>query len=232
MTHGLGRHAHKGDHKKLQVHQLLAHHLGVVKLPTSKTWPISSNHLDQGETSTCVGHGWCNFLRCAPVRTKVGEPEAYNIYRGAVVLDPWKENDAEAKLPDASPKMESGTTVHAGSQAVLNQGYLDSVAWAFSLQTAVEWVLTMGPLVIGINWYDSMFDANSKGVISISPGASLAGGHCLLWRGVNTSSAQALLTNSWGNTWAKKGDALISLKDMERLIHEQGEVCSAVQKAA
>jgi hypothetical protein len=225
----LGRRVHKDDRDQ---QHLLVHHLTAAKLPVSKTWSIAATHLDQGETGTCVGHGWRNFLRCAPVRTSTMHPSPFDIYRAAVLLDPWKDNDDEAKLPDFSPKMDSGTTVRAGAKATADLEMLAEYAWAFNLQPAVEWVLTKGPLVIGITWYDSMFDANSKGVISISPSAQPAGGHCLLWRGVNTSTGQALLTNSWGDSWAKRGDALISLRDMERLIHEDGEVCTAVQKAA
>lgn len=199
-------------------------------LPVSKTWGISSEHLDQGETSTCVGHALRNFLRCAPVRTRAAHPSAWDLYRKAVLLDPWRDNDDESELPDGDPGMDSGTTVRAGMKGLSQMGFIESYVWAFSLQPAIEWLLTKGPLVIGVNWYDSMFEADSSGHLSISPGAVVVGGHSVLVRGANQNRALVTGTNNWGNRWAKKGDFTLSYKDFERLIHEQGEVCAAIQK--
>jgi hypothetical protein len=198
-------------------------------LPPSKLWAISSTHLDQGNTGTCVGHGWRNFLRCAPVRTSAAHPSAYDVYRSAVLLDPWKDNDDESRLRDGDPALDSGTTVRAGAKAVAAMGELTSYVWAFSLQPAIEWLLTRGPLVVGVNWYDSMFEPDASGHVSLAPGARVEGGHCFLVRGANQTKALATCTNSWGNTWGRGGDFTLSFKDLERLILEDGEVCTAIQ---
>lgn len=229
LRQNLGRRYHKDkrDHK-----HLLHHHLTATKLPTNKLWPMSATHLDQGNSGTCVGHGWCNFLRCEPIRSRYGEHMAFDIYRAAVLLDPWKDNDGEADLPDFSTGLQAGTTVRAGAKAVAAMSKLQTYVWAFSLQPTIEWLLTKGPVVVGTNWYDSMFTPDKSGLISISPGAQIEGGHCYLLRGADTTTAKVVLTNSWGNSWGKKGDATISFKDLERLILEQGEVCTAIQKAA
>lgn len=225
----LGRrfHVDSRDHEHLMRVHLETE--GVATTPSKKTWPITSNHLDQGDTGTCVGHGWCNFLRCAPIKTKAVSHDAFNIYRAAVLLDPWKENDNEAKLQDGDVLMDSGTTVRAGAQAVAAMGELTSYVWAFNLEDAVQWVLTKGPVVLGTNWYQSMFNPDQSGRISITPGTKLAGGHCYLLRGVDNKKAVATFTNSWGNKWAKKGDFVMSFADLERLIKEDGEVCTAIQ---
>jgi hypothetical protein len=220
----LGRRVHKDrrDHK-----HLLVDHLTAVTLPTKKTWGITGDALDQGNTGTCVGHGWRNFLRCAPIRTSTAHPSPFDIYRGAVLLDPWRDNDDEAKLKDGSSDMDSGTTVRAGAKAVANLGRLTKYAWAFSLQPTIEWVLTQGPVVLGTNWYQDMFEPDAKGLVHVS-GAN-AGGHCYLLRGVDTTKALALCTNSWGTTWGRKGNFYLSFKDLEKLILNNGEVCTAVQ---
>ena len=72
-------------------------------LPARKTWGINKTALDQGETGTCVGHGWRNFpsLRAAPDECR--KPSAFDIYRSAVLKDPWPDNDDEANLPDGDP---------------------------------------------------------------------------------------------------------------------------------
>jgi hypothetical protein len=229
MSHmKLGRRAHK-DERDLLGHNLMRTHLKVAPLPVSKLWTCSSKHLDQGPSSTCVGHGTRNFLRCAPIQTSAPLPSACDLYRKAVLLDPWSENDHEATLPDLDPGMESGTTVRAGAKALAAFGRLTRYAWAFDLQTTVEWVLTHGPVILGTMWYDSMFKPDSKGKVTISPGAQAEGGHCYLLRGVNRQTRMARFINSWGNNWADHGDFFMSFSDLERLISEDGEVCTAVQ---
>jgi len=223
----LGRRPHTDarDHAHLMVHHLPKK----LSLPVAKTWAINAQHLDQGNTGTCVGHGWRNFLRCAPIQTSAAKPSAYDIYRSAVLLDPWKENNDEANYPDGDSRLDYGTTVRAGAKAVAAMGKLTSYVWAFSLQPTIEWLLTKGPVVVGVNWYDSMFTPDSKGLVTISPGAQVAGGHCFTIRGGDTKKAQARCIQSWGNEWGYAGDFFLSFKDLERLILEGGEVCTAVQ---
>ena len=199
-------------------------------LPPRKTWSISSTALNQGNTGTCVGHAWRNFLRCAPIRTERGGPSAFDVYRSAVLKDPWKNNDGEAKLPDGDSGMDSGTTIRAGAEAVTGFGRLKSYVWAFALQPAVEWVLTTGPVVLGTNWYSSLSQPDAEGIVRITANAGVVGGHAYLWRGVDTRRALALCSNSWGDNWGRSGDFKLPFRDLERLIHEEGEVCSAVEQ--
>jgi hypothetical protein len=199
-------------------------------LPTRKSWSINARALDQGETGTCVGHAWRNFLRCAPIRTEVSGPSAFDIYRSAVVKDTWADNDDEAQLADADPGLDFGTSVRAGAEAVTEFGRLKSYVWAFALQPAVEWVLTQGPVVLGTNWYSSMFRPDAEGIVRITPTATVEGGHAYLLRGVDTRKALARCSNSWGDDWGKSGEFLLPFRDLERLIHEDGEACTAVQK--
>lgn len=226
LTNSLGR-RHQPDPRDHNF--LLQGHLPVeASLPTKKLWTISSQHLDQGATGTCVGHGLRNFLRCAPIQTVAKSPSAYDIYRDAVLLDVWTDNDSEATLPDGDPDMYYGTSVRAGAKALASRGKLSSYAWAFSLKPALQWVLAKGPVVLGTNWYEGMFTPDANGLVTIS--GDVAGGHCYLWRGVDTVTGLARLTNSWGNEWARKGDFFLSLDDLDRLIAEDGEVCTAIQK--
>jgi hypothetical protein len=198
-------------------------------LPARKSWPINKTALNQGDTGTCVGHAWRNFLRCAPIQTKKAEPSPFDIYRAAVLKDTWTDNDDEANLPDGDGGLDFGTSVRAGAEALTDLGLLKSYVWSFALQPAVEWVLTNGPVVLGTNWYSS-FRPDKEGIVRISADARVAGGHAYLWRGVDTRRALALCSNSWGDDWGKSGEFLLPFRDLERLIHEDGEACSAVQQ--
>ena len=109
-------------------------------------------------------------------------------------------------------------------------GRLKSYVWAFSLQPAVEWVLTQGPVVLGTNWYSSLSQPDGQGIARITATARVIGGHAYLLRGVDTRKALARCSNSWGDGWGKSGDFFLPFRDLERLIHEDGEACSAVEK--
>jgi len=194
-----------------------------VVLPTSKTWKIAARNLDQGNEGICVGAGWANFLRCAPIQTTATIQTAEQIYDKAILLDEWPDNDTDVDR-------QLGTSVRAGAEAVMGMGRLKSYVWAFTLQPAVEWVLTMGPTVIGVTWYSSMTYPDKEGIISITPRARVVGGHCLLWRGADTKRALAKLSNSWSDSWGLSGECYIGFKDLERLILEDGEVAAAVEK--
>lgn len=196
---------------------------GIV-LPTRKTWGIKPVALDQGRTSTCVGHAWANFLRCAPMQTNANIDQLrWEIYDRATQLDAWTDNnnDTERAL---------GTSVRAGAQAVAAMGRLQEYLWAFDLQTTIEYVLLHGPVVLGTNWYTGLFTPDGKGICTIGSEDKIAGGHAYLLRGVNTSRALALCSNSWGDNWGVSGEFFLPFHVLERLVHEGGEVCTATEK--
>lgn len=221
--HGLGRRHSPDDRDRAY---LMARRLAPAgtPLPTRKTWGIAATALDQGSTGTCVGQSCLNFLRADPIRTMAkSAPTAYELYEAATKIDQWPENDNDIR-------MEWGTSVRAGMQVLMSLGRLKSYLWAFDLQTALEFVLTHGPCVIGVNWYSSFYTPNAEGIISIKPNARIDGGHAILWRGADTKRGLARLSNSWGDDWGLSGDCLISFRDLERLIHEDGECATAIEQ--
>jgi hypothetical protein len=147
-----------------------------------------------------------------------------------VLNDTWRANNDEAKLPDRDPGLDYGTSVRAGAKAVTELGRLKSYVWAFALQPVVEWVLTEGPVVLGTNWYSSFARPDREGIVRIEPKAKVVGGHAYLLRGVDTRRALARCANSWGDRWGRSGEFLLPFRDLERLILEDGEACSAVEK--
>lgn len=223
MSINFGRRPSKDERDKQFLMKRLLRPAGSV-LPTSKTWRIVAKNLDQGDYGTCVGNAWTNFLRSAPIQTTANESMALTIYDAATRLDEWTDNDNDTDR-------QMGTSVRAGAEAVMNMRRLKSYLWAFDLQPAVEWVLTKGPVVLGTTWYDSMMRPNSYGIVQIKAGARAVGGHAYLWRGADTKKALAYCCNSWGDDWGLSGNFAIPFRDLETLIHDDGEACTAVQRS-
>lgn len=175
--------------------------------------------LDQGETSMCVAFAWTGFLLAAPIMDKITAlPSQYpaSIYRRAQDVDEWPGTDYE------------GTSVRAGAKVLKDQDKrLTEYVWAFDADTLRRFVLSRGPAVIGVNWYETMFAPTSAGFLVLD--GALAGGHAILVLGYSETRKAFRLLNSWGRSWGEDGRAWLKLDDMTRLLAENGEACSAIE---
>jgi hypothetical protein len=176
--------------------------------------------LNQGTEGMCVGASFAQELIARPVVV----PDITirfareNIYWEAQKIDPW----AGGSYPDASPTYE-GTSVLAGVQVLQKAGYFGSYHWAFSIEELALAVGYCGPAVLGLPWYEGMFDIQPCGFLHI--GGEVAGGHAILCNGVDPKRRTFRLHNSWGPGWGVKGEALISWDELDKLLHEDGEAC-------
>lgn len=185
--------------------------------PRSYTWRCEA-HLNQGHEGACVGFAMTHELLARPsvvsgVDAKFAREQ---VYWEAQKIDPWNGGS----YPGASPFYE-GTSVLAGMKVLKRLGYISEYRWAFSLSDLVLAVGYKGPAVLGIPWYEGMFEVHPCGHIHAT--GRVAGGHAILCKGVSVKNRTFTLHNSWGPDWGSKGDALISWDEMDRLLHEQGE---------
>lgn len=196
------------------------------RLPRSFSWACSQ-HLDQGQEGACVGFSVTHELAAkpAPVKGLTAQFAIEKIYWEAQRNDPWDGGS----YPGAKPKYE-GTSVIEGVRAAQKLGYITEYRWAFGLDDLVMAVGHCGPAILGVNWYDGMFDTHSCGWLHVA--GELAGGHAILCKGVNVTNRYFTLHNSWGPKWGVKGDARISWDDVDRLLHEGGEACIPVHRVA
>jgi C1A family cysteine protease len=115
-----------------------------------------------------------------------------------------------------------------------NAGLLKEYRWAFGLDDVIDTVVWKGPVILGINWYQDMY--NPVGGV-VRKGGKLVGGHCLLAVGYRTSSVRlggkpaVVLLNSWGPDWGTNGMADISLEDLGALLKENGEAAVPVRRS-
>lgn len=183
------------------------------KPPRSYRWGVrAAPVLDQGREGACVGFGWSAELAARPVEVSgVSDGFALSLYRDAQAVDRREGRH----FPD-------GATVLAGAKACSQLGFIGGYRWAFGLDEVVLTLGYRGPVVLGIDWYESMYEPAGD---TITVGGRLAGGHCILARGVDVKGQRVLLRNSWGPGWGKHGDAWISMGDLDRLLRARGEAC-------
>lgn len=180
--------------------------------------------LDQGQEGACVGFSWSHELIASPVPVEgIDDTFARGVYKAAQQVDEWPGEDY------------SGTSVLAGAKTLQARGYMDEYRWSFSVDDALRAIGYQGPVVIGIPWYESMFQPRPSGLLEVSPGGG--GGHAILVRGVSLKSRLngepaglpvVRLRNSWGREWGVAGDCWIKVEDFEALLKEDGDCCVPV----
>jgi hypothetical protein len=191
-----------------------------IELPTNtaiaktKYWRIS-NILDQGPFPHCVGFAWHQFCKSAPIMTK-NPPGPDTIYREAQKVDEWAGENYD------------GTSVRAGVKVLHKLGRIAEYRWAWDAATVRDYVLTRGTVVVGTAWYTDMFEPDSKTGF-VKPTGRIAGGHAYVIAGYSVERKAFRIVNSWGADWGQKGRAWISFEDMDYLIKNQGEACSAIE---
>lgn len=186
-------------------------------VPRSYTWACKL-WLDQGVDGACTGFSVCHEAAARPVEVKgLNAKVAEAVYHRARELDEWEGEDYE------------GSSVLGAIKAGAERHWYDEYRWAFGEDDLMLAVGHHGPAVLGINWYESMFEPSAHGVLRV--GGEIAGGHAILCNGFNVKTGMYRLHNSWGKSWGIDGEAFVSRKDMARLLKEQGEACIPVKRS-
>ncbi len=198
---------------------------GLIKAeePVSKSWTLST-YLNQGTEGACVGFGFSHELAATPQAVKgLTNDSARQLYWQAQKIDEWPGGSYPGNIEETY----EGTSVLAGAKAATALGYYTGYAWAFSEKDVALAVAHKGPVVIGVNWYEMMFEPNEDGYIW--PGGQWMGGHCTLLKAINVDEGYYTVHNSWGKSWGNNGTAKLSRADLAHLLREDGEACLPVR---
>jgi hypothetical protein len=171
--------------------------------------------LDQGDTSRCVGFGWCGWGDCAPIEDAFTNADGDAVYYAAKVID-------------GEPKAETGSSVRSGAKAMQNRGKVASYYFAASIADVRDWVSRHGPVVMGTDWHAGMFHPDAAGYTH--PTGPVVGGHCYLLVGYDPATSRYEFVNSWGESWGRAGRFYMAEPDVAALLAAGGEACAAVEK--
>lgn len=186
----------------------------VTGLPPSRYYSTPGMPLNQGATPMCVGYATRGLLNAGPV-SNMGGPDAPTIYHNAQLLD---------GIPGTA---YDGTNDRGSMKYLQSLGYITSYVWTRSAQTAMNWILSgRGCLLIGINWYSSFDNPGASATLRITPTAHVRGGHEVLLIGANQTNGLFRGINSWGSNWGQNGRFWLPAEVLQRLINEQGDVCT------
>lgn len=212
LNKGLGRlHAPDMRDKQFLMRALLPRQIQV----RTKYWRCGAV-LDQRDTPHCVEYSWTQFVLSAPVMSKRSTlPPVGEIYKLAQRIDEWPGENYD------------GTSVRAGAKVLHSLGRITGYVWGYNALDVRDHLLTRGTVVVGTDWYDKMFTPDARGFIA--PDGEVAGGHAYLVVGYSTKRNAFRILNSWGRSWGQNGRAWISFDDMDYLIKDYGEACSALE---
>lgn len=189
--------------------------------------------LDQGREGACVGFSLTHELAARPKVIIKDAAFALAIYNRAKQIDYWPGENY------------SGTSVLHGMKAVqeiLNTNgkpLIQEYRWAFGIQDVLKVIGYRGPVVLGINWYTNMYEPDENNFIHAD--GEIAGGHAILCNGVkivkidpslpavasniDADKSYVKLHNSWGADYGINGEAFLSVRDLDKLLDDDGEAC-------
>lgn len=209
----LGRHVNHDSRNLQYAYQRTAPALQTVLL--KRNIPI----LDQGDVGSCTGNGEVGCLGCDPnyEALPAGHPAldetlALTVYSGAETIDgdgPYPPNDNGSSGPSAA-------------KAAMQLGLISGYTHCLSLADVLDALQTQA-VSIGINWYDSFDNPPANGLLTISPGAQVRGGHEPMLRGIDVTAQTVFGDNSWGTSWGVNGSFTMGWATLERLLSEQGD---------
>jgi hypothetical protein len=214
---------------------------GVAEMPRaairSVEWERHIPILDQGQIGSCVPNNAPEFLGtdalgytgvtsveipkpdtkgefAAGVTWTLDEDFALQMYRLVTRLDPypgqWEPDDTGS----------DGLTL---AKALKMLGFADSYRHAFSYRTLVS-ALQSGPVTLGLEWENSMFETGPDGKITIDYNSGVAGGHQVFARKFDAENDRVWIDNSWGESFGLDGRGWFQGSELAAHLKRSGDV--------
>lgn len=213
----LGRHIHH-DPRSLRYQ---VQPTGIVQ---TKIWDRKIPILDQGSLGSCTGNATVGALGSEPfydtlpadVASSLNEDAAVRVYSLATQLD---------EFPGTYPPDDSGSSGLGAAKAATQLGYVSGYQHITSI-AAAQTAIVAGPFIVGTNWFSSMDEPASDGLVTVS--GTVRGGHEYECFGYDASADVWHFCNSWGTSWGDDGRFMYSTADFAKLLGQQGDATTFV----
>ncbi len=178
--------------------------------------PLQGPILNQGALGGCTGFAAAHAMNTGPMRRPsrplLGFDDAVALYSLATTKD---------KIAGTYPPTDCGSSGLGVAKALREKGLITAYRHAFGLDHCLD-ALTLSPVLIGTNWYTSMYKVDTDGFLNVS--GDVVGGHEWCAIGVDVQGEFIWAVNSWGSRWANDGMFKVRWSDLDRLLHEDGDV--------
>lgn len=181
--------------------------------------------LDQGNLGSCTGNAGIGCMGTGVFYERRGnetshyvldETGALRLYSDATNIDPY----AGQYPPD-----DTGSDGLSIAKALKAAGEISGYRHAFGLADALM-IACQQPVIVGIDWYEAMFDPDANGLVH--PTGGLSGGHEIVLDEVDVPKQLVGFTNSWGESWGKEGRFYLRWADFSSLLQADGDVTAFV----
>ena len=230
----LGRHVHHDPRSLAFAHGVLPR--SAVK---SVDWQRRIPILDQGQTGSCTGNATTGLLgtdslgRTAATTVTIsaaGAAASKGVFAAgtyaldeAFALKVYRLNTILDGLPGEYPTEDTGSTGIACGKSLKALGLATGYKHAFNVD-ALKSALQSGPVLLGLPWFNSMFDTANDGRIKLDKTSGLAGGHEIECSRYDAETGEFWIPNSWGESFGVKGWAYFTEADLAYLLSKQGDV--------
>jgi hypothetical protein len=227
---GLGRIQHHDPRNLAYAHGVLPK-----SAIQSVAWARRTPILDQGQLGSCTGNALTGLLgtdsagRTATSQVTVAADGKGIFKAGAYPLDEdfavmaYELNTRLDNIRGQYKPDDTGSSGPACGKTAKALGLASGYTHAFSYD-ALRSALQSGPVLIGIPWYNSMFNPEDDGRIPVDAKSGLAGGHELLVREYDAPNDRVWADNSWGLSWGVKGRGYLNGADLRALLSDGGDV--------
>ncbi len=167
----------------------------------------------------CVGFGWTGQMAVGPIFNRGSNTYAQAYYMAARRIDRREGRN-----------WPEGASVLAGAKVAKSRGLISGYKWAFGIEDVIDTLCAKGPVVLGINWYESMYETDFVGKVQVN--GALVGGHCILATGYIQNHPEfggdwIQWLNSWGPHYGVRGVGFIRVRDLDMLLKQGGEAVIA-----
>lgn len=178
--------------------------------------------LNQGQIGDCTCNAMVGACGCGSVYNALSSVQVSSLTETTCI--DWYSQEEQILYGAPYPPTDQGGDGLTIAGVAKTNGYISAYTHCFALQDVLQAISDGHAVCIGSNWYSS-FDnpAGSDALVSITPTASVRGGHEYLARGINVDQKLILLDNSWGNGWGDAGSFIYSWDTLDQLLSEQGD---------